>query len=203
MLRTVSRFGDEPGTAKLYLALLLALRGTVLMYQGEELGLPEVDLQRHELRDPVGDLYYPLFKGRDGCRTPMPWDGGKPNLGFTSGTPWLPLGPAHAALSVAAQELDPDSTLAYARALLAARRANPALRLGTQTLLDAKLPLIAFTREHAGETLLCVFNLGSETIYFADPLLTKAKPLDWGCGHATVSPDGLSLGPRAAWFGRF
>ncbi len=203
VLRTVSRFGDEPGTAKLYLALLLALRGTVLMYQGEELGLPEVDLQRHELRDPVGDLYYPLFKGRDGCRTPMPWDGGKPNLGFTSGTPWLPLGPAHAALSVAAQELDPDSTLAYARALLAARRANPALRLGTQTLLDAKLPLIAFTREHAGETLLCVFNLGSETIYFADPLLTKAKPLDWGCGHATVSPDGLSLGPRAAWFGRF
>ena len=64
---------------------------------------------RDQLRDPVGDLYYPLFKGRDGCRTPMPWDARQPNLGFTTGTPWLPLGPAHAALAVSAQEGDPDS----------------------------------------------------------------------------------------------
>jgi alpha-glucosidase len=201
VIRTVSRFGDEPGMAKLYLALLLALRGTVLMYQGEELGLPEVDLQRHELRDPVGDLYYPLFKGRDGCRTPMPWDGGKPNLGFTRGQPWLPLGPAHAALSVAAQEHDPDSNLAYARTLLSHRRASPALRLGRQTLLDATLPLIAFTRETENEKLLCVFNLGPETLRFAHPVLAKAEPLNWGCGHAAFAPNGLTLGPSSAWFG--
>ena len=89
------------------LALLFAMRGTVLLYQGEELGLPEVDLRRDQLRDPVGDLYYPLFKGRDGCRTPMPWDAAKPDLGFSSGTPWLPLGPAHAALAVAGRRRMP------------------------------------------------------------------------------------------------
>ena len=117
--RTATRFGE--GSAKVMLALLFALRGTILLYQGEELGLPEVDLRRDQLRDPVGDLYYPLFKGRDGCRTPMPWDGRLPNLGFTTGTPWLPLGPAHAALAVAAQERDPESVLAFARPMLKAR----------------------------------------------------------------------------------
>jgi len=206
VIRTVTRFGEtkeaDPATAKLYLALLLALRGTVLLYQGEELGLPEVALRRDQLRDPVGDLYYPLFRGRDGCRTPMPWDSAQPNMGFTTGTPWLPLGAAHAALSVTAQEADPQSTLAYARSLLAARRRSPTLREGTQTLLDAPLPLIVFTREGAGETLLCVFNLGPEPHRFTDPLLARAEPLGWGCGRSTFSPYGLTLGPRAAWFGR-
>ena len=68
VIRTVSRFGT--GAAKAMLALLFALRGTLLLYQGEELGLPEVTLCRDQLKDPVGDLYYPLFKGSDGCRTP-------------------------------------------------------------------------------------------------------------------------------------
>ena len=78
----------------------------------------------------MGDLYYPLFKGRDGCRTPMPWDAAKPNLGFSSGTPWLPLGPEHRALAVSEQEEDPASALAFTRKLLAARKAHPALRDG-------------------------------------------------------------------------
>src|SRR6185503_21253765 len=98
VIRTVTRFGD--GSAKVMLALLLAMRGTILLYQGEELGLPEVDLARDQLRDPVGDLYYPIAKGRDGCRTPMPWNADAPNLGFTTGMPWLPLGAAHEALAV-------------------------------------------------------------------------------------------------------
>lgn len=200
VIRTVTRFGDEPGTAKLYLALLLALRGTVLMYQGEELGLTEVTLRRDQLRDPVGDLYYPLFKGRDGCRTPMPWDASS-SLGFTSGTPWLPLGPDHAPLAVAEQAGDPDSNLSFARAMLARRRGSNALRLGTQTLLDAPLPVIAFLREQGEEKLLCVFNLGTEPHRFVGAQLAKAEPLDWGCGHATFSPYGLTLGPRSAWFG--
>ena len=206
VIRTVSRFGGgpegDPATAKLYLALLLAMRGTILLYQGEELGLPEVDLQRNQLRDPVGDLYYPLFKGRDGCRTPMPWDGAAPRLGFTSGTPWLPLGSTHAPLSVAAQDADPSSVLAYARALLAARRGSEALRLGTLSLMDAPLPVIAFLREAEGEKLICVFNLGHEPARFLCPPLGRAEPLGWGCGRATFSPAGLNLGPLAAWFGK-
>src|SRR6185312_5320592 len=150
VIRTASRFG--PGSAKVMLALLFALRGTVLLYQGEELGLTEVDLQRHQLRDPVGDLYYPLFKGRDGCRTPMPWDAGKPNLGFSSGTPWLPLGPAHASLAVSMQEGDPASILTFARNMLKARKDHASFRDADLTLLDANLPLLAFRR---GE-ILCV-----------------------------------------------
>ena len=160
-------------------------------------------MRRDQLRDPVGDLYYPLFKGRDGCRTPMPWNGAATNMGFTAGAPWLPLGVDHAALSVAAQEGDPDSNLAYARRLLAQRHASAALRLGTLTLLDASLPLIAFTREVEGERLLCVFNLGAEPHRFTDPLLARAAPLDHGCGRATFAPNGLTLGPLSAWFGAF
>ena len=198
--RTVSRFGE--GSAKMMLALLLAMRGTVLLYQGEELGLPEVELRRDQLRDPVGDLYYPLFKGRDGCRTPMPWDAAAPNLGFTTGTPWLPPGPAHAALSVSAEDADPASVLAYARALLAARRASPVLRLGDLSLLDVPLPLIAFLRVLEGETLFCAFNLGREPQRLSHPRLANAEPLDWGCGRASLAPTGLTLGPLSAWFGK-
>jgi len=207
VVRTVSRFGGGPGgdpaIAKLYLALLLAMRGTILLYQGEELGLPEVDLRRDQLRDPVGDLYYPLFKGRDGCRTPMPWDGAAPNLGFTTGTPWLPSGPAHAGLSVAAQEADPGSVLAYARALLGRRRGSAALRLGNLELIETPLPVIAFLRQADGEKLLCAFNPGREPARLDCPSLAQAQPLDWGCGHTRLSPGGLDLGPLAAWFGKF
>jgi len=206
VIRTVTRFGGgaggDPAIAKLYLALLLAMRGTILIYQGEELGLPEVDLARGQLRDPVGDLYYPLFKGRDGCRTPMPWDGTRPQMGFTTATPWLPLGAAHAGLSVAAQQDDPNSVLAYARMMLGARRQSAALRLGELALVDAPLPVIAFIRQTEGEKLICVFNLGQEPARFSCPPLSRAEPLDWGCGRAAFSPAGLNLGPRAAWFGK-
>jgi alpha-glucosidase len=178
------------------LALLFALRGTVLLYQGEELGLPEVDLERDQLRDPVGDLYYPLFKGRDGCRTPMPWDAAMPNLGFTSGTPWLPPGPAHAALSVAMQERDPDSTLAFARAMLGARKAHQSLREAGLELLEVPLPLIAFRR---GE-ILCVFNLSRTDENWTVP--EKIAALDFGTGEATLTDGRLILGPLSAWFGQ-
>jgi len=192
--RTATRFGA--GSAKLMLALLFALRGTVLLYQGEELGLPEVDLRRDQLRDPVGDLYYPLFKGRDGCRTPMPWDASFPHCGFTAGTPWLPLGPAHAALSVAAQERDPQSTLGFARAMLNARKTHASLRNADLELLEAPLPMLAFRR---GE-ILCVFNLGRSAANWTVPHAITA--LDFGTGETRLTADRLALSPLSAWFGR-
>ena len=194
VMRTATRFG--PGSAKVMLALLFALRGTALLYQGEELGLPEVDLRRDQLRDPVGDLYYPLFKGRDGCRTPMPWDATKPNLGFTSATPWLPLGPDHAGLAVAAQERDWQSTLSFARAALGFRKAHPSLRHADLELLEAPLPLMAFRR---GE-ILCAFNLGQEVRAWTMPAL--AATLDLKAGDFTLSGRALTLAPLSAWFGR-
>jgi alpha-glucosidase len=170
IVRTVTRFGGgpdgDPRLAKLMLALLLSLRGTVLLYQGEELGLPEVDLARHELKDPVGDLYYPAAKGRDGCRTPMPWNADAPHLGFTTGTPWLPLGRAHKPLAVSRQDTDKASTLNFARQFLARRRKSAALRLGTIEALDTPAPLLAFARVHEGERQVCVFNMSAEAAAF-------------------------------------
>ena len=179
VIRTATRFGE--GSAKLMLALLFALRGTVLLYQGEELGLPEVDLRRDQLRDPVGDLYYPLFKGRDGCRTPMPWDASKPNLGFSSGTPWLPLGPAHAAWRLRRRSAIPDSTLAFARAMLKPARTHACLRDADLELLDAPLPLLAFRR---GE-ILCVFNLGRSGDELGRAGRRHAR-LDFGTGETRL-----------------
>jgi alpha-glucosidase len=194
VVRTATRFGA--GSAKVMLALLFALRGTVLLYQGEELGLSEVDLDRHQLRDPVGDLYYPLFKGRDGCRTPMPWESAAHSLGFTSGTPWLPVGPAHAALAVDGQERDPDSTLSFARMMLKARRTHADLRDAELTLLDTPLPMLAFRRGQ----ILCVFNLGRAAMEWVLP--AEVDTLDFGAGEARRVGGQLVLGPLSAWFGR-
>jgi alpha-glucosidase len=193
VIRTATRFGQA--SAKVMLALLAALRGTILLYQGEELGLPEVTLRRDQLKDPVGDLYYPLFKGRDGCRTPMPWDAGQHNLGFGGGHPWLPLGPAHAALAVSEQEGDPASALAYTRALMAARRAHPALHHGSLTLLEGPL---AFLREEGGERMVCVFNLGEGEITQALPGPVQALAI--GTGETKVTGNILTMGPRSAFF---
>ena len=192
--RTATRFGE--GSQKVMLALLFALRGTVLLYQGEELGLGDVDLDRRQLRDPVGDLYYPLFKGRDGCRTPMPWNGAAPHLGFTTGAPWLPLGPAHAALAVDVQERDPASTLAFARTMLKARKDHADLRDADLALLDAPLPLLAFRRGK----ILCVFNLSRTAMDWTMP--AEAAALDFGTGEARRVGGRLILGALSAWFGR-
>jgi alpha-glucosidase len=169
----------------------------LLLYQGEELGLPEVELPRHLLKDPVGDLYYPLFKGRDGCRTPMPWDLTQPHLGFSSGIPWLPLGEAHAALTVPDQERDPNSSLIYARKLLAARKAHPALWDGSLTLLPG--PALAFVREGRGQKIACAFNLTGDEL--VQELPGPALPLDLGTGRAALSGSRLVLGPHSAWLG--
>ena len=195
VIRTATRFGTD--AAKAMLALLASLRGTLLLYQGEELGLPEVDLQRHQLKDPVGDLYYPLFKGRDGCRTPMPWDAGLPNLGFSSGTPWLPLGPEHQALAVSKQEKDAGSALAFTRKLLAARKTHPALRDGSLELLPG--PSLAFVRQGGSEKLVCAFNLTDAPAVLDLP--GPATSLDLGTGEASLSGSRLTLGRYSAWLG--
>ncbi|MEI9993797.1 MAG: alpha-amylase family glycosyl hydrolase [Rhizomicrobium sp.] len=202
--RTVTRFGGgaagDPALAKLLFALLCALRGTTLIYQGEELGLPDVDLRRDQLRDPVGDLYYPMAKGRDGCRTPMPWDAAAKNLGFSNGTPWLPMGPTHKALAVSVQEGNPDSALEFARHFLRERKKNLALRLGTLAFLDAEKPVLAFIREHDGERMLCVFNMGRGDAAFTHPFVAQGRVLGLGCGNSVDRGETLHLGPLAARF---
>ncbi len=104
----------DPAFARLLMALLLSLRGSVCLYQGEELGLTEAELTLDQLRDPFGIAYWPEFRGRDGSRTPIPWRAGVPHAGFTAGgdAPWLPMPAAHHALAVDRAEADPHCAAA-------------------------------------------------------------------------------------------
>jgi alpha-glucosidase len=205
--RTVTRFGGgaegNPALARLMLALLFSLKGTVLLYQGEELGLPEADLRRDQLKDPVGDLYYPVAKGRDGCRTPMPWDADAPELGFTTGKPWLPLALTHKPFAVSRQDADMRSTLNYARAFLAQRRKSAALRLGDIEFLDTREPVVAFVRKSGSERVVCVFNMAERAVEERAGLVDGTTALPVGTGTAEARGDTLLLGPLAAFVGRF
>ena len=199
--RVVSRIGggdETPELAKALFALLVGLRGTTLVYQGEELGLPQARLPRDRQRDPVGDLYWPYTFGRDGCRTPMPWTE-DPTMGFTDGEPWLPLATEHEGLSVEAQEADPDSPLAFAREAIALKRMSQALRFGDLEAVDAPAPLVAFLRSHGEETVMVVANLGTAPAVLEHPRLNGA-----GIILATDGGDlrGASLGlaPQSAAF---
>ncbi|MEQ8265929.1 MAG: alpha-glucosidase family protein [Parvibaculum sp.] len=198
IVRPVTRWGGgqgDDGLAKLALTLLVALRGTVLMFQGEELGLPEVDLERKDIKDPVGDLYFPWVKGRDGCRTPMPWESGGAEAGFTIGTPWLPIPDYHRMRAVDVQQKDEGSVLAHAKKVVALRKAHPALKTGTMSCLDAEEKVLAFTREGGGEKLLCVFNLGKEAASFALPEGTGEAVFE--VGAVTRAGAALALQPRS------
>ncbi len=160
-----ARFGvSADALARQAAVLLLSLRGSVCLYQGEELALPETDLLFEELTDPPGIRFWPEYKGRDGCRTPMPWEEGAPHGGFTTGTPWLPVKQAQADRNVARLDADPSSILHFYRAALAFRKANPALVTGGMEFLAAGEPLLAFRRTGEGQTLLCLFNLSPEPI---------------------------------------
>jgi alpha-glucosidase len=172
--RAVSRWNPkrgaappDPAFARLLMALLLSLRGSVCLYQGEELGLTEADLQESDLRDPFGIAYWPEFRGRDGSRTPMPWVAAHRQGGFTTaGTAWLPMPEAHRALAVDVQEADPGSLLHAFRRFLHWRRGVPALRRGMLRPLAMPEPLVGFVREHHGQRVLAVFNLSDRPVAF-------------------------------------
>ena len=173
--RAVSRWGgDDPpeGLRRLAPVLLGALRGTVCLYQGEELGLEEAELAFEQLRDPWGITFWPSFKGRDGCRTPMPWESLAAEAGFTTGAPWLPIPESHRRRAVDVQDPDPGSVLNITRAFLNWRRERQPLRTGALRFLRTGGDLLAFERS-LNERLLCLFNLGGEPVRYraAGPLL--------------------------------
>ena len=168
--RAVSRWvapEDAAAFARAKMLLLVALRGNIFLYYGEELGLPQVDIAFEDLRDPEAIANWPLTLSRDGARTPMPWRRDDPQLGFTTGRPWLPIGPAHRALAVDAQEGDPESILAFTRRVLALRKARAALRMGDMRFMDSDAGLLVFERILPGERLLCGFNLSATPRDFA------------------------------------
>ncbi|WP_337269011.1 beta-galactosidase BglA [Oryzifoliimicrobium ureilyticus] len=191
VVRHVSRFAataeEQPLVAKLALSILATLRGSICLYQGEELGLPEAELAFENLRDPYGIRFWPAFKGRDGCRTPMPWEAGKAHAGFTSaGKSWLPVPYEQARLAVDVQEGDEQSVLAHYRSTLSFRKSQPALIDGSMSFIDAG-PLLAFIREKGDERLLFVFNTTREAVDFRLPAgLAIKEPVELP-GYAPVS----------------
>jgi alpha-glucosidase len=178
--RVVSRWGRSgpplPHFATQLTALVCSLRGSVCVFQGEELGLGEADVPYEALRDPYGIAFWPTFKGRDGCRTPMPWDTSE-RAGFSSGAPWLPVPEKHLALSVATQERDPTSALHGFRRLLEWRRRHRLLIHGDIEFLVATDTVLAFRRFDDQDALLAAFNLSPEPASVALPGITVNRAL--------------------------
>ncbi len=201
-VRHVTRWNLPVAAARTYATLLACLRGSICLYQGEELGLPEAELGLEELRDPYGIRFWPEFKGRDGARTPMVWVTDNGNGGFSRGRPWLPVKPPHLPLSVAAQERDGGSLLLHYRRALAFRRAHPVLRTGAMEAIRAEGEVASFLRRGA-EELFCGFNLGDAAAEVALP------PGDWrrvgaelgsqpaSGGRVSLPPWGVVLVQRA------
>lgn len=158
--RHSTRWNLSDAALRQYVTLLVCLRGSICLYQGEELGLPEADIAFEDLQDPYGIEFWPEFKGRDGCRTPMPWtEMSNANAGFSEGTPWLPVSAAHGALAVEAQEADPNAMLQHYRQAIAFRKAHEVLSKGDQSVLTVDGHVVHFTRIADGETVFCAFNL--------------------------------------------
>ncbi|POM22904.1 Oligo-1,6-glucosidase [Actinomadura rubteroloni] len=196
--RHVTRYGGgAAGLARARAAALLtlALPGSAYLYQGEELGLPEVlDLPPEVCHDPQarrGD-----GAGRDGCRVPLPWSGDAPPFGFSTGTSWLPMPPQWRSLTVAAQEGDPASTLSLYRDALRLRRDHPALGDGPPPRwLDGPPGALVFVREAGGRVLGCAVNAGSAPVRVpAGPVLLASGPVSASGGVLELPPD------TAAWW---
>lgn len=159
--RHTSRWSLDEQGRRLYALLMMCLRGSICLYQGEELGLPEAEITFEELQDPYGIEFWPEFKGRDGCRTPMVWESDKTNGGFSEGKPWLPVDKRHAALSVDAQEKQNDSLLHYYRKVIEFRKQYKVLIKGLQSPLSVNGDVVSFTRTFEGDEIFCAFNIGN------------------------------------------
>ncbi len=171
--RAVTRWtldGDMARAARLNLLLLLSLRGNPIIYQGEELGLPQGEVAFEDLQDPEAIANWPHTLGRDGARTPMPWAANAPQAGFSNANrTWLKLDPVHTGYAVDSQASDPASTLGYARQLLRLRRTQPALVHGDIALIDSSEDILAFLRQDESGAVLCVFNLGEGPVRWSPP----------------------------------
>ncbi len=172
--RIATRAGSRQ--ARVAAMLLLTLRGTPTIYQGDELGMENAEISPERIVDPWG-LATPHL-GRDPVRTPIPWCDG-PGAGFTTGEPWLPIavppgGP------VSRQSDDAGSMLALHRALLRLRRATPALARGGWSRRPAPPGVLAYARDHKGDVVHVALNFGGAPVALAMPgdtlLSTVADP---------------------------
>ena len=194
--RHASRWDLNDAAQRAYSVMMMCLRGSVCLYQGEELGLPEADVAFDDLQDPYGIEFWPEFKGRDGCRTPMVWQTQDENAGFGDGKSWLPVSSVHAAMAVDRQEADPEAILHHYRRAVALRQSHGALRSGTQSEMTATGDLLTFQRRHRGQTVFCAFNLGDTSAELELPAgnwTTIADSLGGADGAGTLAPWGFCV----------
>jgi alpha-glucosidase len=168
--RHLSRWDPEESKefAKLTSALLLSLKGTPCLYQGEELGQTETRLEFEELTDPPGIRYWPENKGRDGCRTPMTWNRNSLNAGFSPNKPWLPVKDKQKLNSVNTQEEDDKSVLNFYKEFLNLRSKTDELLEGDIEFLPSTEDVLIFARETNTSKLVCVFNLNRDKHLFEE-----------------------------------
>jgi alpha-glucosidase len=161
------RYGGDERTARAAAVLLLGLRGTPFLYAGEELGLLDTDVPTEQQQDPSGQ--------RDGCRAPIPWNASADH-GWAGSETWLPFPPESDTRNAASQRSSPGSIGALYRAVLAARRSSPALRLGAQALLDTPEGVVGWERRHDDGHRVVLVNMTDGEVSVAVP------PPDAGSG---------------------
>ena len=172
--RVASRVG--PDQARVAAMLLLTLRGTPTLYYGDEIGMHQVTIAPHQVRDPFEKNVPGIGVGRDGCRTPMQWDA-TDGAGFSSARPWLPLADDHAQANVATLEADPGSILALYRALIALRKRSSQLVKGAYQPIAAEGDILLYRREDDGGTLVIALNLGAKPVSIASGSIGSSREI--------------------------
>ncbi|WP_373976143.1 alpha-glucosidase family protein [Chitinibacter sp. SCUT-21] len=205
--RVATRWGKNAGGAqfsKLMIALQGSLRGSFCMYQGDELGLTEADIPYELLQDPYGKAFWPEFKGRDGCRTPMAWEAAKLNAGFSTGSPWLPIPPEHARVAADTQEKPRESILNFTRRFLAWRRKQDILIRGDIHFFAAPEPILLFERQLNQDKVLVAFNLSAQAQTIDLPKgWSKITAMDGhGLMGGAVNKKQIVLQPWGGYFGQ-
>ena len=191
--RHATRWQLSDAAVRMYTTLMMCLPGSICIYQGEELGLTEADVGFDDLQDPYGIEFWPKFKGRDGCRTPMVWEKDAPHGGFSSGKPWLPVAPDHLERAVAQQEGDPNAILHHTRAAIALRQSVPALRDGWYEDMQVDGPILSFVRVHGDTRIFCAFNAGDAPAPLTPPKGVPIATLGQDVTHNTLAPWGCFI----------
>ncbi len=205
VVRHVSRWarhGSEADFARLAAAILLSMRGSVCIYQGEELGLTEADISFEDIVDPYGREFWPNFKGRDGCRTPMVWQANARNAGFSpADRTWLPIPVSHKEHAVDIQAHVEGSMLEFYRTMIETRAKHPALITGEIELIEAPEGILAFYRKQGRVRLLCAFNMTHDenTMSLASGQILGTPLL---AERVAVKDGALNFEPLGAYVGR-
>lgn len=209
IVRSYDRYGDgehNDEIAKLMAALYLTLRGSPIIYYGEEIGMKTTPPTRKEdVKDPIGRTGWPKEKGRDGERTPMQWDQSA-NAGFSKATPWLPVPETAKTHNVADESKDPNSILGFYKRVLKIRRTNPALANGDYfPINENNQNVLSYLRIYRGQGVLVALNMTGTTQKISFPTnphgFTSAKSL-LATGNSAAKGDVVTLDPYGVFIGQ-